>query len=87
MDVDVYRRMSVTKATAFKQRDKGLYSTYLCNIGKAVLMRNDSDEHSPCVECTYLVNEKKRSISLMELMHGKYDVIFVSSDVDEQKNF
>ena len=48
----MYRRMSVTNATAFKQRNKGLYSTYLCNIGKAVLMRNDSDEHSPCVECT-----------------------------------
>ena len=83
----MYRRMNVTNATAFKQRNKGVYSTYLCNIGKAVLMRNDSDEHSPCMECTYLVNEKKRLISLLELMHGKYDVIFVSSDVDEQKNF
>ena len=83
MNVDMYRRMSVTNATAFKQRNKGLYITYLCNIGKAVLMRNDSDEHSPCVECTYLVNEKKSSISLLELMHGKYDVIFVSSDADE----
>lgn len=83
----MYRRMNVTNATAFKQRNKGVYSTYLCNIGKAVLMRNDSDEQSPCMECTYLVNEKKHSISLLELMHGKYDVIFVSSDVDEQKNF
>ena len=79
--------MNVTNATAFKQRNKGLYSTYLCNIGMAMLMRNDSDEQSLCMEYTYLVNEKKRSISLMELMHGKYDVIFVSSDVDEQKNF
>ena len=50
-------------------------------------MRNDSDEQSLCMEYTYLVNEKKRSISLLELMHGKYDVIFVSSDADEQKNF
>lgn len=83
----MYRRMNVTNATAFKQRNKGVYSTYLCNIGKAVLMRNDSDEQSPCMECTYLVNEKKRLISLLELMHGKYDVIFVSSDMDEQKNF
>ena len=83
----MYRRMNVTNATAFKQRNKGVYSTYLCNIGKAVLMRNDSDEQAPCMECTYLVNEKKRLISLLELMHGKYDVIFVSSDVDEQKNF
>ena len=83
----MYRRMNVTNATAFKQRNKGVYSTYLCNIGKAVLMRNDSDEQSLCMEYTYLVNEKKRLISLLELMHGKYDVIFVSSDVDEQKNF
>ena len=86
MNVDMYRRMSVTNATAFKQKNKG-YNTYLCNIGRAMLMRNDSDEQSLCMEYTYLVNEKKRSISLLELMHGKYDVIFVSSDVDEQKNF
>lgn len=74
--------MSVANANRFRQSNKG-YSIYLCNIGKAVLMRNDSDEQSPCRECTYLVNEKKHSISLMELMHGKYDVIFVSSDVEE----
>ncbi len=81
----MYRRMSVANATRFRQSNKG-YSTYLCNISKANLFRHDGDDQQPCKECTYLVNEQKRTISLSELMHGKYDVIFISSDVDEHEN-
>ena len=78
----MYRRMSVANATRFRQSNKG-YSIYLCNISKANLFRHDGDDQTPCKECTYLVNEQKRTISLSELMRGKYDVIFVSSDADD----
>ena len=78
----MYRRMSLEAATRFR-RSNGEYHTYLCNIVKANLSRCESDDSAPCRDCTYLVNEQKRTISLSELMRGKYDVIFVSSDADE----
>lgn len=80
-----YRRMSVANATDFRKNNKG-YNVYLCNIGSASLLRNESDDgKAPCRECTYLVNAHKQTVNLSELYSGKYDVIFVSSDVDEQE--
>lgn len=79
----MYRRMSMESATSFRRSNSG-YNTYLCNISKANLVRSASDDRNePCRECTYLVNEEKGTITLSEMCSGKYDVIFVSSDVEE----
>lgn len=78
-----YRRMSVAGATDFRRKNKG-YNVYLCNIGSASLSLNESDDAS-CKECTYLVNAHKHTVGLSELCSGKYDVIFVSSDAEEQE--
>ena len=76
----MYRRMSVANANSFKKKNKE-YNVYHCNIYKANLFRNgDDDGKSPCNECTYLVNEKKKTIEMSEL--DQYDVIFISPDAE-----
>ena len=77
----MYRRMSVASANSFRHKNKN-YNVYHCNITNASLLRQDSDDKSSCKECTYLVNEHKSTIEMSELLQGKYDVIFISPDMD-----
>ncbi len=78
----MYRQMSVANANSFKKKNKN-YNVYHCNIAKGNLFRGVAeDDKSSCKECTYLVNESKKTIEMSELFHGKYDVIFISPDID-----
>jgi peptide methionine sulfoxide reductase MsrB len=71
--------MSVANANNFRKKNKE-YNVYHCNISKANLFRSGDDDKASCNECTYLVNEHKKTIEISEL--DKYDVIFIFHDAE-----